>query len=351
MVQFHTDHNLEDFLAKELNAKLGCAIPATAPTGKGFVSITLDLDQLTTLLHNPPTLWTVIKARMTLFTIKIENQVLLEELLGTEMISVSKMLRNFNFSQVNCRIISRKKLPMPRRQLLGLLKSRLQQNGIILQFQRKLPEIILSLDASKCRGYIEIGRNFAYPAPLKVHHTPLSPAVTYALFHLARQFQPEIPCKCLDPMCGNGTILLVGMAESLIAKTPFFGMGIDSDPAAIANARENLQVFSRDIVLIEGSIEHLDPHSLPMQPNVILTHPPYGFAPVIDQYSLELLYDVIFQLFLKFPVSIYGVVTPHQPLLLKLIEKYHLKTEILRPFQQKTLPSFIWVGHSDFHEN
>ncbi len=344
MVQFHTDHNLEDFLAKELNAKLGCSIPATEPTGKGFISITLDLDQLTTLLHNPPTLWTVITARVTLFTIKIENLVLLEELLGTEMIPVSKMLQTLNFSQVNCRIISRKRLPLPRRQILGLIKSRLQQNGINLQFQRQLPEIILSLNASICRGYLEIGRSFAHTAPLKVHHTPLSPAVTYALFHLARQFLTQISCKCLDPMCGNGTILLVGMEESLIMNTPFFGMGIDSDPTAIANARENLHTFSSNIVLLESSIEHLDPSSLPEQPNLILTHPPYGFAPIIEMLTLELLYDALFQLFSKFPDSIYGVVTPHQSLLLRLVEKYHFTTEMLRLFQQKTLPSYLWVG-------
>lgn len=145
-------------------------------------------------------------------------------------------------------------------------------------------------------------------------------------------------------MCGNGTILLVGMEESLIMKTPFFGMGIDSDSTAIANARENLHAFSGDIVLLESSIEHLEPNSLPVQPNLILTHPPYGFAPIIELQTLEILYDALFQLFSKFPESIYGVVTPHQSLLLGLVEKYHFKTEILRLFQQKTLPSSLWVG-------
>ncbi len=344
MVQFHTDHNLEDLLAKELNLKLGLSIPAKQPTGKGYISITLDLDQLTTLLHKSRTLWTVLIARITLFEIKIDDFTLLEKILGTEIASVSKILQKLNFSKVNCRIIARTKLPLPRRQLLGLIKSQLQPNGINLQFQRQLPEIILSLNASRCRGFLEIGRTFAYPTPLKVHHTPLSPAVTYALFHLAQQFQPQISWKCLDPMCGNGTILLVGMDESLRMKTPFFGMGIDSDPTAIANARANLRAFAHSVVVLEGSIEHFDLSSLPMQPNLILTHPPYGFAPAIDMQSLEILYDALFQLFSKFPESIYGVVTPHHPLLLKLVEKYHFKTEILRPFQQKSLASYLWVG-------
>ncbi len=341
MVQFYTDPNLEDFLLKELNSKLGLSIPVIESTHKGFISIALDLDKITRILHHPPTLWTVKRARLALFT---KTSTSLEEELGGEIEPVSRILQQLGFSQINCRIATRIKLPLPRRQLLGLLKRQFQQNGIVLQFRKQLPDLLLNINESTCKGSLEIGKSFAYPAPLKVHHTPLSPAVSYALFHLARQFQPQIAYKCLDPMCGNGTLLLVGMEESLQMKIPFFGMGIDIDPTAIANAQENLQAFPHDIVLLDGSIEHFDLTLLPKEPNIILTHPPYGFAPVIEKESLAILYDALFQLFTKFPDSIYGVVTPHLPLLLKLVEKYHLKTEIVRPFQQKTLPSCLWVG-------
>lgn len=296
------------------------------------------------LVDKPPILWTVLKARITLFSIKMDDLIPLEKILDTEMVFVSNVLRKLNFSQINCRIIARTKLHLPRRQILGLIKNRLQENSISLLFQKQIPELILNINASKCQGYLEIGKMFAYPTPVKVHHTPLSPAVSYALFHLARKFQTENSLSCLDPMCGNGTVLLVGIEESRIMKTPFFGMGLDSDPSAIANARENLHAFAHDIVLLESSIEHFEPSSLPLQPNLILTHPPYGFAPIINEMSLGNLYDALFQLFLKFPQGIYGVVTPHQSLILKLVEKYHIKTEILRPFQQKTLLSCLWVG-------
>jgi hypothetical protein len=344
VVQFHTDPNLEDFLAKELQTKLGLSIPVIEPTNTGLISISLDLDQLVTVIQHPLTLWTVKKARIALFSINLDDKIALESAIRTEMELVSQLLQKLNFMQVNCRIIARERLPIPRRQVLGLVKSLLQQSGIILQFQRQLPELYLGISSSKCRGYLEIGKSFAYPAPLKVHHTPLSTAAAYALFHLAQQVQSPKPCILLDPMCGNGTLVLVGAFESRVNKTAFSGIGIDRDATVIANARENLSEDAGDIHFLEGLLEQLDPNTLPLHPNVILTHPPYGFAPAIDSQALEMLYDTLFQAFLKFPGCIYGIVTPHQPLLVKFTQKYHLKTEILRPFKQKTLPSYLWVG-------
>ncbi len=344
MVQFHTDPNLEDFLAKELQTKLRLSIPIIEPTNNGFISISLEPDLLVTVLQHPPTLWTVKKARIALFSIGLDDKISFEKIISTELELVGKLLHQLNYLQINCRIIARERLPLPRRQVLGLVKGLLRQSGIILQFQRQLPELYLSISSSKCRGYLEIGKSFAYPAPLKVHHTPLSTAAAYALFHLAQQIQSQKPCILLDPMCGNGTLLLVGTAESRANNTPFSGIGIDRDPTAIANTRENLRKDARDIHFLEGSIEQLDPNTLPAHPNVILTHPPYGFAPIIDSQVLEMLYDTLFQAFLKFPDCVYGIVTPHHSLLVKITQKYHLKTEILRPFKQKTLPSYLWVG-------
>lgn len=344
IVQFSTDPNLEDFLAQELESKLGFTVAVKEPTNKGVISCKINPEQTLTILKHPPTLWTVKKARIHLFTRLFNTSTPFESVISTETEIAARFLQVLKISEINCRIITRQQLILPRRQILGLIKQILKKNDIDLKFQRHLPDYIINLTPSKCRGFVEIGKIFRPHSLVKVHHTPLSPPAAYALYSLARQFQPQNKCVLLDPMCGNGTLLFISSLEARRTGKEFYGIGIDQDVNAITNARENLRDFSRDIILSVGKIEQFDPSSLPIQPTHILTHPPYGFAPAIDSLALEEIYDALFQVFTKFPDSVYGMVTPHQTLVSHLVQKYPIRTVILRPFQQKTLSSFLWVG-------
>ncbi|OLS14904.1 MAG: hypothetical protein RBG13Loki_1473 [Promethearchaeota archaeon CR_4] len=316
----------------------------TGSTNTGTISCRFNVEQTISVLKHPPILWTVKSARIHLFTRKFDVNSPFESVLSTETELAAQLLQTPKINDINCRIIARGQLVLPRRQILGLIKQVLKKNIIELKFQRSLPEYLLNLTPNRIRGYVEIGKNFRPQFLVRVHHTPLSPVAAYALYSLTQQTQSQDNYVLLDPMCGNGTILLVGLLEARRMGKNFRGIGIDQDTQAIDQARENLRVHSGDVAFYIGKIEDFDPNALPAKPTHIFTHPPYGFAPAIDQESLTQVYDALFRVFSKFPNSLCGMVTPHRALILDLIQKYSIRTLILRPFQQKTLPSFLWVG-------